>query len=310
MFPGLELVRRQRGHGTAAWPACRAGAGATHPDAHQQRQAEADTHAQPRAIAHADTHGHPRPIQYANAHGHPHPFQHTHAHPNTDPTPVSPTIVDNGEDDYLMVDFANPVAAVGFELLTNKYANETITLFFSDGTPPMDFGDSALGTNVNAFEFVGFRSDAPIASVKIDTTGGASQNEGIAGIWVTDHIDIDIKPGSYPNCFNVNGHGVIPVAILGSDTFDVTQINVGTLSFAGLDVAIRGKDRPLCSVQDVSGDFTFPEGAPDGYYDLVCQFEDVDGAFVAGDGFATVTGNLYDGTPFMGSDEICIRPAE
>ena len=38
-------------------------------------------------------------------------------------------------------------------------------------------------------------------------------------------VDIDIKPGSDPNCFNVNGNGVIPVAILGSANFDVTRVD-------------------------------------------------------------------------------------
>lgn len=84
MFSGLELVRGQRGHGTAAWPACRAGAGEANPDAHDHRQAEADTHAQPPAIAHADTHTNIDSIGHADAHGDPHPFEHTHAHPNAD----------------------------------------------------------------------------------------------------------------------------------------------------------------------------------------------------------------------------------
>ncbi len=122
---------------------------------------------------------------------------------------------------------------------------------------------------------------------------------------------IDIKPGSYPNCFNVNGHGVIPVAILGAEDFDVTQIDVSTLSFGGLAVRLKGKDRPQCSYEDVSGDFTFPEGATDGYLDLVCQFEDDDTFVVVGEDTATVTGNLlpeFDGLAFTGSDEICLRP--
>lgn len=124
-------------------------------------------------------------------------------------------------------------------------------------------------------------------------------------------VEIDIKPGSYPNCFNINGHGVIPVAILGSADFDVTHIDVTTLSFGGLDVRVKGNDNPQCSVEDVSGDFTSPEGAPDGYPDLVCQFMDDPDTWSPDDGTATLTGNLlpqYDGTPIVGTDEICLRP--
>jgi hypothetical protein len=121
-------------------------------------------------------------------------------------------------------------------------------------------------------------------------------------------VDIDIKPGSYPNCFNINGHGVIPVAILGSADFDVTQVDVPTLEFGGLDVRVKGNGAPQCSVEDVSGDFTYPEGAPDGYDDLVCQFVDDAGAWTPDDGTATLSGELYDGTLIEGSDEICLRP--
>lgn len=124
-------------------------------------------------------------------------------------------------------------------------------------------------------------------------------------------IDIDIKPGSYPNALNSDGHGVIPVAILGSAYFNVTQIDVSTLSFAGLQLGVKGKDRPQCSVKDVSGDFSEgPEGAPDGYPDLVCQFVDNPDLWAPGDSMATVTGNLLDGTPFEGSDEITIVPKQ
>ena len=50
-------------------------------------------------------------------------------------------------------------------------------------------------------------------------------------------VEIDIKPGSNPNCFNLNGNGVIPVAVLGSDTFDVRDLRTdSTLSFNGLAV--------------------------------------------------------------------------
>jgi hypothetical protein len=133
-----------------------------------------------------------------------------------------------------------------------------------------------------------------------------------AGPCSTTEVGIDIKPGSIPNCFNVNGHGVIPVAILGSADFDVSQIDTYSLSFGGLAVRFKGKNGPQCSVEDVSGDFiTYPEGGPDGYPDLVCQFVDDDTFVAVGDDTATVTGNLlaeFGGTAFTGSDDICLRP--
>ncbi len=111
-------------------------------------------------------------------------------------------------------------------------------------------------------------------------------------------VVIDIKPGSDTNCFNVDGNGVIPVAILGSDTFDVSQIDTLTLLFAGLETRVRGKKGPLCSIQEVNGD-AFP--------DLVCQFEDDASAWSTGATEAELTGNLLDGTPFQGTDSICIE---
>jgi hypothetical protein len=115
-------------------------------------------------------------------------------------------------------------------------------------------------------------------------------------------VDIDIKPGSYPNCFNSDGHGVIPVAILGSTDFDVSQIDPGTVTLEDLAIRAVGKSNKLLAhIEDVNDD---------GFDDLVVQIEDVDGAFQPGEGSATVTGELFDGTPIEGSDSICIRPPE
>jgi hypothetical protein len=114
---------------------------------------------------------------------------------------------------------------------------------------------------------------------------------------------IDIKPGSYPNSFNANGNGVIPIAILGSADLDVTQIDPSTLSFEGAAVRVKGNGMFQCSLEDVSSH----QGPPDGYLDLVCQFvDDFTEGWVIGDGSATVTGKLFDGTFIFGSDSISI----
>ena len=101
---------------------------------------------------------------------------------NTDPHPIAPTIVGNGEDDYL-VEFDIPVFEVGFELLTNFSAVETITLKDAGGVTIGVISVDSL-TSPNTFQFVGFTSAVGIKSVFIDTTDGGTQNEGISAIKV------------------------------------------------------------------------------------------------------------------------------
>lgn len=112
-------------------------------------------------------------------------------------------------------------------------------------------------------------------------------------------VDIDIKPGSYPNSFNKNGNGLIPVAILGSDDLDVTQIDPTSLDLAGMSVKVKNNGTPQCSLDDVNAD---------GHPDLVCQFADDSTTWSEGTTTAVLTGNLYDGTLIEGLDEIRIVP--
>lgn len=119
-------------------------------------------------------------------------------------------------------------------------------------------------------------------------------------------VAIDIKPGSDPNCFNNNGYGVIPGAILGTETFDVYDIDPTSVELEGLGVRVVGKksEKYMAHYEDVSG----PEGYPDGYVDLVVQIEDGDGVWGSGTSLATLTGEMKDGTPIAGQDYVCIVP--
>jgi hypothetical protein len=112
-------------------------------------------------------------------------------------------------------------------------------------------------------------------------------------------IIIDIKPGSDPNSINVSSAGVIPVAILSSDTFDATQVDPATCNLAGASVRVAGKsDSQLCHAEDVNGD---------GLQDLTCQFEN-DLIAEEGDSIAVLEGETFDGTPFRGEGTIRIVP--
>ena len=114
------------------------------------------------------------------------------------------------------------------------------------------------------------------------------------------NVAIDIKPGSDPNSINLCSHGAVPLAILGSDTFDVSLIKTETLRFAEATVKVVGKKDPhsLCSYEDVNGDYIT---------DLICHYVTRDIAGVDGEStFATVNGELIDGTPIEGSDSVNI----
>ena len=110
-------------------------------------------------------------------------------------------------------------------------------------------------------------------------------------------MDIDIKLGSDPNCFNSDGHGIIPVAILGSDIFDVTLVNPTTLTLDSQTVKTKGNGDAQANIEDVNDD---------GFDDLVVKIIDDDGTYVEGIGTATLTGELFDQAPIEGSDSICI----
>ena len=131
----------------------------------------------------------------------------------------------------------------------------------------------------------------------------------VPGTWVirahvtfleTIPVIIDIKPGDEPNSINLCSEGVVPIAILGSDTFDVNDIDTDTLRFAEASVKVVGMKDPhsLCNYEDVNDDL---------FYDLVCQFMTADIAGIDGQSStATVNGELLNGTPVEGTDSVKI----
>jgi hypothetical protein len=113
-------------------------------------------------------------------------------------------------------------------------------------------------------------------------------------------VQIDIKPGSYPNAINLSSAGVVPVAILSSSTFDATQVNPATVTLAGAGVKLIGKgDRYSCGREDVNGD---------GLIDLVCHVTTAQFFIEVGQSVAVLEAQTFSGRSIRGEDSIQIVP--
>ncbi len=119
-------------------------------------------------------------------------------------------------------------------------------------------------------------------------------------------VEIDIKPGSYPNSINLGSYGLVPVAILSSEEFDATTVDPETVELAGAGVSVRGKsNKYMAHKEDIN---------EDGLLDLMVQVatENLEPESFQ-NGSAILTGNLleeFGGTPIEGTDEITIVPTE
>jgi hypothetical protein len=113
---------------------------------------------------------------------------------------------------------------------------------------------------------------------------------------------VDIKPDTFPNSVNPTSKGVVPVAILGSENFDVLTINVATLEIdddrlPGGGVAPTDVQKRL---EDVNGD---------GFLDLNVKFDTtaLNQAGLLGNTRLFVTGSIGNGAAqVLGSDAICL----
>ena len=128
-------------------------------------------------------------------------------------------------------------------------------------------------------------------------------------------VPVDIKPQLCPNPLNVKSKGVLSVAILGTEIFDVKEIDPNSLEILGIS-SLRS------SFEDVAAPVTeeaLPEDClcsaegPDGFMDMALKFDTQaiigaigpveDGEYI----ILTLTGSLWDGTPIEGTDCVWVQ---
>jgi hypothetical protein len=130
------------------------------------------------------------------------------------------------------------------------------------------------------------------------------------------YVPFDIKPTSCPNPLNVKSGGVLPVAILGTPDFDVAQIDVGTVQLEGVNPIKSNYEDVATPFEPFSGkedcNLDCNTYGSDGLMDLTLTFDKQDivaalGEVEDGDCLVLfVTGDLLDGTPFIGEDVVLI----
>lgn len=143
----------------------------------------------------------------------------------------------------------------------------------------------------------------PVVTTKFKFQGNMSNSDrlfAVAEIQAFGElvVAIDVKPCSDPNSINLRSNGVVPVAILTTDSFDATTVDPVTVEFAGA--------APLrWTMEDVGSDC----GANDGDQDLLFFFKtrelDLDGSSTA----AELTGETFDGMPVWAYDTVKIVPS-
>jgi hypothetical protein len=152
----------------------------------------------------------------------------------------------------------------------------------------------------------------PASPVELGALGTPSRGYGVAVVgtlaYVADYdaglriidfgpeyhtkVGIDIEPRSPANRINLMRRGFVEVAILGSERFDVADVDGATLAFGPAGAA------------PVDADGRFEDVDADGFEDLVLDFRTEETGIAFGDTEACMLGETWDTVPIGGCDAV------
>ena len=111
------------------------------------------------------------------------------------------------------------------------------------------------------------------------------------------HVEIDIRPGQYPNPINLKSRGLVPVALFGSAEFDVSTVDTSTVQLGKMDHEAPGAPAVRFVFEDINDD---------GYQDILFFFRASQTGLEPGDTMACLHGMTLDGTHFCGHDQVVV----
>jgi hypothetical protein len=107
-------------------------------------------------------------------------------------------------------------------------------------------------------------------------------------------VQIDIRPGTFPNTINIGGNSKLPVAILSSEQFDAATVDASTVRFGRTGTEATPLRHTLSYVND------------DLRLDLLLHFETQATGIVCGTTSASLTGHTTTGAAIAGSDAVVV----
>ena len=205
-----------------------------------------------------------------------------------------------GQNQQVRIDVMDPTASID-SYTTGVYHN----VYTTAAGDPYISGYSTVTFSIDDLDGETVR----IRFAQVDNSGNFQLGvDNVCLIQNAIEVDLDVKPGSSTNPINVGSNGTFPVAILGSEDFDVTTVDVASIllgdgSSSGTGVAVKKNGSLHYSIEDVDGD---------GDMDLMMHFSTQ--AMVAnGDLSSTstslsVSGETNDDEVIVGEDIISIVP--
>lgn len=239
-------------------------------------------------------------------------------------------------DDFAIDGMTDDVESGGWEWVPTGYWHMSTARSYS-ATHSWRYANPATGNYQGATIYSDCWDEANSGMLSISVGLGATPSMSFRTLWVIEGVqpaqfdimqvqievlptvvaNVDIKPGGCPNPLNTNANGTLPVALVGTSTFDVTNVDDATVALNGI---YQGPQPPYD--YDVATPYGMPlvdcmscnASGADGILDATYYFDNqlivgTLGAVSNNDCiFLTMTGQLAsNGLYFSGQDVVRIK---